>query len=111
LGILHTSNVTEKKFNLPSVEARECLNPSGPTTCVSPHLFCLCTEIHPLSKTVCYFFLFLIPYTAHIIKTHLMNLIRRVWFSLNDYIQELISKVLDTENKMTVEMACKEVTV
>jgi len=39
-----------------------------------------------------------------------MNLIRRVWFSLNDNIKEWISKVVDKENKMIVEMVSTEFT-
>ena len=40
-----------------------------------------------------------------------MNLIRRVWFSLNDDIKEWISKAVDPENKMIAEMASTEFTV
>ena len=40
-----------------------------------------------------------------------MNLIRRVQFSFDDDIKEWISKVLDTENKMIVELASTQFTV
>jgi len=56
LGVLQTPNVTENAFNLPSLKQTERLSLSGPAKHVSPHLFCLCTEIYPLPKTMCLLF-------------------------------------------------------
>jgi hypothetical protein len=92
----HPGSFTNPKCNrkgitLPSPKEREWFSLSVPNKYVPPQLFCLCTQKNINYQKQCvYIFLFLVPQTTskHKVVRILTNLLRRVWFSLNDDTKE-----------------------